>query len=365
VVARLRENFWEGGAVDVEHPSNPKQMIILPDSALWPLPLERFDSLLQLFPIFGAAAPPSGGPVLVNYSAVTRDLSLHLAAQRIAKNVEANCPLKLQLAGIKPDTTGLVTDAFREDFLLPAEPPNSELLTTVHKRLVEAKIISGGERLCLSGMGDVVSAASVKTALADASALYNLGFARFFNLLSVRNFAAQNLAHIALFALFHRAINFDAFRRQTKAESSMTPRQGVLESIYGVCLVSAFRGIQSTLITTTALPIPIASRSFEVFARAVHGGKTVAKALEVVLNCQISSSDLRYARTLDGGLLPGGAPLDAGPPGVPDPKAKAPTTDPGTREEWLSPYLRGSFLLVGSPWIAAGEGEGAKGGKKK
>jgi hypothetical protein len=368
IAKRFQEFFWQEGTVDpktnetIEHPSNPKQMIILPDSELWPLPLERFDSLLQLFPIVGAVAP-GGGPQALNYSAITRDLSLHLAAQRVAKNVDLVAPLKSQLAGIKPDTTGLVTDAFGEDFLLSSEPPASELLSSVHKRLVDAKVIGGGDTICLSGKSDVVSAESVKTALADSSALYGLGFARFFNLVPIKSFASQKLSHVALLALFQRAINFDAFRRQTKAESSMTPRQAALESVYGLCLVSAFRGVSTTLITTSAIPTPVASRALEIFAREVSGGKTVAKALEMVLNCQIPSPDLRYSRTQEGGLLPGGVQLDSAPPVVADPKAKAPSPEPGTREVWLSPYMRSSFVLVGSPWTAAGEAD-AKGKKK-
>eukprot|EP00927_Polykrikos_kofoidii_P036873 TRINITY_DN31092_c0_g2_i1.p1 TRINITY_DN31092_c0_g2~~TRINITY_DN31092_c0_g2_i1.p1 ORF type:complete len:2358 (+),score=467.67 TRINITY_DN31092_c0_g2_i1:1061-7075(+) len=356
IAKALGNIFWKHG-LNVEHVGNPQQMIILPDRALWSLPLERFDCLLRLCGF-------------KNKGAISRDLSLHLAAQRVARVVEDPAggdrkPLQARVPTARPESTVLFTDTFNEDTMLPNDSAASELLCAVHKRLVEAKII-GNAALSTHGEQLTVSPGDIKVALADSTALLALGFGQFMNIVGSTTFAAQDLRHLALIALFQRSINYDAFRRQTKADSAKTLRQLALQSPFGVALVSGFRGVQCLLMAIAPVPTPIGARACEVFARGLQGGKTVAKAFEDVLNGEIADPALRYARTVEGGLLPGGAPLLANLQAI-DPKAKAPAAaapkEGETLHEWLPFHTQTAYTLIGVPWIVA-ESDGSAGKKK-
>eukprot|EP00929_Paragymnodinium_shiwhaense_P112627 TRINITY_DN80895_c0_g1_i1.p1 TRINITY_DN80895_c0_g1~~TRINITY_DN80895_c0_g1_i1.p1 ORF type:complete len:2851 (+),score=920.78 TRINITY_DN80895_c0_g1_i1:84-8555(+) len=353
VAEALEANFWRY-TMNIGHPCNPAQLVLLPDSSLWPLPLERSPSLLRLF----------GGPK--SFGNITRDISLHLAAQRVARVVEDPAggdrkPLQARVPTARPESTSLLTDTFNEDELKSFEDPTSETLTAVHKRLVTAKVI-GNEPRSLTAFH--VAPEDFKVVLADSTAIYALGFGLFTNFVPMATFAAQDMRHVAVVGLFHRAINYSAFRRQTKAESGKSLQQAALESPYGIALVAGFRGSQCTVMATAPVPTAISARCMELFARGLQNGKTAAKSLEEVLNCVTANPEHRYARSVEGGTLPGGAPLSFNAAPV-DPKAKAPAspTPPEDAELWLPYHSRTAYVLVGTPWIVA-EPE-APAGKKK
>eukprot|EP00928_Gymnodinium_smaydae_P013397 TRINITY_DN14888_c0_g5_i1.p1 TRINITY_DN14888_c0_g5~~TRINITY_DN14888_c0_g5_i1.p1 ORF type:complete len:337 (+),score=56.47 TRINITY_DN14888_c0_g5_i1:264-1274(+) len=333
---------------------------ITPTRMLWGLPLERFDCFLTLF------SSNQSNPC---FASVSRDLSFHLLAHRLSKQVEdptSGKPLQPRVAAARPETTALYTDTFNEDEVLSSDAPNSEVLCSVHKRLVDSKVI-GGERLCLHGQMHSASPAGTRLTMADATVFYSLGFGRFQNLASSSQLSAQDMRHVALLGIFHHAINFNAFRRHSKAESSKSLQLQALETSYGLNLVTGFRGVQCAVQSVSPIPTALAMRTFELFVRGMQAGKTVAKALEEALGARTKNPELRYARPAENGMLPGGIPLMVGGPDPADAKGKkAPSPTPGDSGEdthdVLPFHTRAAYCLVGVPWVVA---EGEAGGKKK
>jgi len=316
LVKDLVTNFWPWG-LGVEHPNNPKQLLLLPDSFIWPLPLERVPSLLRLFPAPG-------------YGALARDFSLHLTALRA--RTTPPCP--------KPASTVLLTDPFNEDALRPGDDPKAETLCALHKRLLDTKVIGSGER-SICGKMLTPSSNDVKGMLADSTNFLSLGFGRFFTTMHARHLVAQDLRHVKVFALFMRAQNDCAFRRQTKADSMKSLRQQAMENTYGTPLISAFRGVQTSIQVGAPVPVNLSMRCLETFARSIQAGKPVAKGLEEVLTLMIDDPSKRYARSLEGGVVPGVAPVD--------PKKGAPAPAESA-EPLLPPHTRTAYFVVGLAW---------------
>jgi len=334
VARELARCFWTYG-VHAAHPMNPQQLMLLPDSTLWGLPLERFTSFIDLFAID-------------KHSAISRDYSLHVAAQRVRKFVEEGKPLKVPIPAAKGNTTALLTDTFNEDTLRPSENPRSETMSALHKRLVETKVI-GNEQKSLHGGMFAASGQDIKTLLADSTAFYSLGFGRFFTAISARQFASQDLRHVALMGTFHRCLNDGAFRRQTKTDSMKTLRQLTIENAYGSPLIAAFRGVQCYVLATVPTPIASLTKSFEVFAKAVQAGKTVAKAVEEILLQEVQDPELRSCRKLEGGEEPV--------------RSKEQEENGSGPQPLLLPHSRSAFVVVGTPWTCSEAGDA--GGKKK
>mmetsp|Transcript_126625 Transcript_126625/g.394209 ORF Transcript_126625/g.394209 Transcript_126625/m.394209 type:complete len:581 (-) Transcript_126625:101-1843(-) len=286
----LAARFWPQG-VHLEHPLNPRHLLLLPDAALWDLPLERLPSVLALF---GRAG----------HGCVSRDLSLHLAAQRVQRFVEAPegeaVALRQTLPAVRPSATLLLTDPFDEDALRPAEDPRSETMCALHERLARDRVV-GGEDQSLHGRARAASPEDIKGMLADSSAFYSLGFGRFLGAVGAGRFASQDLRHVALLALFQRSINDRSFRRQTKAGSARTPHELAAESAFGLALVAAFRGVACTVLATAPVPVPLSMRCLEAFAREVREGRTVARAVERSLGQTTPAAAPRLARMLEGG----------------------------------------------------------------
>jgi len=329
VVQDLVCHFWQYG-LNIEHPCNPKQILLLPDSFLWGLPLERFPSLVALLP-----AP--------NLASIARDFSLHTLAQR------SRTPPPIP----QPASSVLLTDAFNEDKVEADEDPKSETMCAVHRRLIEAKVISKEEK-SLHGQMLTASPEDVKGMLTDSTMFFALGFGRFFTTISSNHIAAQDLRHLKLVALFHRVQNDNAFRRQTKAESMKSLRQLTMENAYGTPLIATFRGVHCTVLSIAPVPVALSMRSFETFAKAIQAGKSAAKALEDVMGLQ-EKPEFRYSRTLEGGLPPGTT-------GPVDPKKPPPPPSPEGMEDLLPSHTRTAYMAVGLAWVPseAAEGDGKK-----
>merc|ERR1712178_596748 len=109
-----------------------------------------------------------------------------------------------------------------------------------------------------------------------------------------------------------------------------------------------------------------ATRSTEVFCRALKESKPLAEAFSQVLSQSIKVPSLRFLRATEGGELPpearGTSPVDAkgGGKGAP---AAASEGDPA--EDLLPPHTQAAYILVGAPWIFGEDGGAAGGGKKK
>jgi len=321
VIQDLVSHFWQYG-LNIEHPSNPKQLLFLPDAFLWPLPFERFASFSALF---GSS----------NTAAFARDFSLHLLAQRT----------RTPPPTVRPSASVLLTDSFNEDRLRPKDDPKSETMCMVHKRLVEAKVISNAEK-SLHGQMLTASPEDIKVMLTDSTMFFALGFGRFFSALDSRHFVTQDLRHLKLVAIFHRAQNDDGFRRQTKRDSMKSIRQQAMENSYGMPLLASFRGVGCIMLATEPIPVNLSTRCFETFAKSLQAGKTVAKALEDVL-AQKEKPEFRYVRTLEGGLPPGStAPLDPKKKPVADNSAPPPEG----AEDLLPRHTRTAYLTVGLAW---------------
>lgn len=316
LVTDLVSHFWQWG-LGATHPSNPKQLLLLPDNFLWPLPLERFPSLLGLF------APPG-------HAAFARDFSLHLTAMRA--RTTPPCPRAV--------STVLLTDPFNDDVLRPNEDPKSETMCAMHKRLIETKVVGGAEK-SINGQTLTPSPQDIKGMLADCTMFLSLGFGRFFTAMQARHLLSQDLRHIKLFALFMRAQNDGAFRRQTKADSMKSIKQQAMENSYGTPLLAAFRGVQCSIQVGAPVPVNLNMRCLETFAKGIQAGKPVAKALEEVLALTTDDPARRYERTLEGGAIPGAAPVD--------PKKGAPPPAEGA-EELLPEHTRTAYFVVGVAW---------------
>jgi len=349
----LGEHFWPYSP-HIENPGNPKRMLLLPDSMISNLPLECSPSFNGLFGTMG-------------HSSLSRDISLHVAAHRVHTYVGSSDSekqaLKVPIATMRNGTMALLTDPFNEDMLGSSDNPKSESMCMLHERLVQAKII-GNAAQSFQGQMFTASAEDIKGILADSSAFLSLGFSRFNATMPSRDFMSQDLRRLSLLALFQRCINDPSFRRQTKTDSMKTIWQLTAENSFNVPLIAAFRGVQCTVVTRIPVPASITMRCCEVFARAVHGGKTITQAMEEVLVQQVNSVEMRYARTLEGGEFPGAvSSVDA-----PSKKA-SPTPDSSVNDaphvDLLPPYMLMAFVVVGVPWIFSEPDPAAAGAKKK
>jgi len=244
----------------------------------------------------------------------------------------------------RPASTVLLTDAFNEDTLRASDNPKAETMGLMHERLVTNKVISGGEK-SLHGGRLTASPGDVKGMLADSTIFVALGFGRFNATLPSVPFAAQDLRHLKLLALFHRAVNDRAFRRQTKTDSAKTIRQISFEDNYCTPLIAAYRGVQCMLQTTGPSPANLMIQATETFSKALQAGKTAAKALEEVLLLQVESPELRYQRILSGGATP---PPASGP----------------DKQDLFPFHTKMVMHTVGPPWSPLEGGE-VPGGKKK
>jgi len=276
-----------------EKNENPTQLILLPDPSLSQFPLERFPSLARLV-----------GPK--NVSAISRDASLHLYAMRLKYGVQADGPpsaptgLPETLSAFSGDKTKLLSDPFAEDALKQAEDPEGESMCELHKRIVE----SGGAGDGLHGEMWTTSPEDIVKMLQDCQSFLFLGFGRFLTTMPARVLASQNLSHLPLLALFSRAINDAAFRRQTKVDSMKTQRQLMVEGVYETALLCAFRGVQCTVHCANPLAIAQVQRAAEVFANGLKEAGTVGAALETLLNLETADTRLRYSRLLKSGQIP-------------------------------------------------------------
>lgn len=346
IARELAAHFWPLG-VGLKHPSNPQQLVLLPDYTLWSLPLERMFPLLNLF-----------GPR--SHSAVSRDFSLHVAAQRVRRVVEADGkavqPVQLRVPTVKADSTVLLTDAFNEDHLNSSDAPGSETAGMMHKRLVEAKLV-GNDRLSFPRLQEPPFDASpkdIKAMLFACSALYSLTFGRFLHAMDSASFAAMDLSRVALLAIFGRCVNDKAFRRQTKANSVKTARLLAAENDYGFPLMAAFRGVQCTVVSAAPLPTCLAMRCLDVFLRSMKGGKTVGEAMEDALAQPCSDPESRHCRPPQGGFVVPGS----------DKGSKGASPTPASDGSDLLPFhTKSALMVVGAAWLS--EDSSAPGGKKR
>jgi len=356
IVNELASNFWPY-TTNIDNPANPKQLVILPDYTLWGFPLERCPSFTGLF-----------GPT--TKSVVTRDFSLHAAAQRVRTFVEPaegstdKKPLKAAVSGFRLDTTALLTDPFAEDVIKAPDDPKTESLSMLHDRLVSSKIV-GNEKRSFHGSMFVASPYDIKGMLIDSSAFLSMGLSHFFATMPSKHFASQDLRRLALLGLFNRCMNDPAFRRQTKNDSMKTLRQMEAENPYGTGLMATFRGVQSILMVSAPVPLALATRSLEVFGRAVQGGKPVATAFGELLSQQIKDPKMRFLRANEGGELP---PEARGGGDAADAKGKGKGTevaDDASLEDLLQAHSQAAYSLIGVPWIFGESGPEGGGGKKK
>lgn len=350
IMEELRNHFWPLGA-HIEHPLNPQHLVIMPDQTLSGLPLERFGSFLDLF---GAR----------NHSKISRDLSLHILAQRVREYVsDGDQPLKAKLPVVSKDATSLLSDANAEDALKPSEDPNGETMSDVHKRLADDKVVGSKS---LHGQMWAASPEDITSLVADSTAMLFLGFGRFFTTMPAQYVSSQDMRHLYLLAIFGRCINDTAFRRQTKTDSMKTVRQVASEGPYGFMVLAAFRGVQSFLTSCSPMPTAINMRNLECFARAFSSGKTVGQALEDLLNERTKNPQLRYQRTLQGGVHP--RPTGDASQVSQGGGSRAGSTEPpeeSSEEDLLIFHTKASYVLCGVPWITVGEGSDAGGAAKK
>jgi hypothetical protein len=351
VVRELANYFWPY-TTNIDNIANPQQLVILPDYSLWGFPLERCPSFAQLFD-------------KACRSVVTRDFSLHAAAQRVRSFVEPadgtdRKPLKAAVPAFRLDTTSLLTDPFAEDVVTASDDPKMETMSMLHERLVSTKVI-GSEKRSFHGSMFAASPEDIKTMLIDSTAFLSLGFSRLFVTMPAKHFAAQDLRRLSLLGIFNRCVNDAAFRRQTKTDSIKTLRQTEAENPYGTSLMATFRGVQTIVMVTAPVPVALAMRSTEVFGRAVQGGQPLSKAMAEMLSQQIKDPQFRYVRATEGGELPAEArsgTADGKGAGKGAEKADEPGLD-----DLLQGHTMAAYSLIGVPWIY-GEA-GAEGGKKK
>jgi hypothetical protein len=354
IVKELADSFWPY-TTHIENVENPKKLVILPDYALWGFPLERCPSWSGLF---DKAAR----------SAVSRDFSLHAAAQRVSSFVEGpdgsdRKPLKAPVAAFQITTTSLLTDPFAEDVLKAADDPKTETLSMLHDRLIAAKC---GVGKGYHGSMFVASPHDIKGMCMDSTAFISLGFSRFFATMPSKHFASQNLQQLSFLGLFNRCLNDPSFRRQTKSDSMKTMRQLEAENPYGTALMATFRGVRSIAMTMAPVPISLATRSMEVFCKTLKDSKPVADAFEQVLSQTIQDPSLRFLRATEGGELPpearnSNAATDAKGGGKGAPAAAA---SEDAAVDLLPPHTQAAYILIGTPWIF-GEMGAEAGGKKK
>lgn len=325
-------------ATGVVPPGMPKQILLLPDSLLWPLPFEHFESLSTLL-----AAP---GP-----AAFARDLSLHSLAFRSRTPPPTT----------RPASSALLTDAFNEDQLRSEDDPKSETMCSAHKRLVEAKIISNADK-SLNGQLLAASPEDIKGILTDVTMFFALGLGKFFSTINATHFASMDLRHVKLLGIFHRGQNDQSFRRQTKTDSMKTVQQLAMENAYGVALIATFRGAQCVVSAGVPVPVPLQLRAFDAFVRGIQGLKSTAKSLEDVFALQVDHPDQRYVRVQEAAGAADGkkgkeAPKDAKKPGQGQ-------EEPSTKEDLLPKHTQDAYIAVGLAWAASDAAEAA-GGKKK
>jgi len=304
----LVKHFWPYG-VQVEHPSNPRHMVLLPDSTLWSLPFEHFRCFEKLF----------GSP------SISRDFSLHSLACRARTFVEGGAeskPLDVQLP-LRSGAISLITDTFDEDALRPGENPKSETMSMLHKRLLASGF---GTEQSIYGQMHTASPQDVKVTLADSSAVAVLAYGRFFTTLPSKYFASQDLRQLGLLAVFSRVMNDSSFRRQTKTDSLKSVQHLAAENDYGFPLIAAFRGVSCTVMTSRSVPAPVAMRSFETFLRALQSGKNVGASL----------NEVRKVRACKRLLVKEVEPVE-------------PDLDTCTA---AVTYARQTYLIVGLPWIS-------------
>lgn len=338
IAQELEKVFWTQGT-DTAQPTDPQQLVFLLDRKLWSLPFERFPCFTRLF----------GG----SSGALTRDLSFHALAQR---REDERRPLQLS-------STAMLTDTYSEDTLRSNDNPRSETMCTLHKRIIEATDQKplDKDRRSLSGKMFKASPQDISGILADTSALLCLGFGSFFTTMPAKLFASLAMPHVSLLAVFHRAYNDKAFRRQTKAASGKTVAQMKLENPYGTALVAAFRGIRCFLHAAAPVPVSLCLRVSEAFIRAFREGKSVAKSLEAALE-QKADPEQRYVRRLADEVTGTAGSKASG-------KDKNPSTNASPEpaaplEDLLPAHTRAAFVLVGVPWLQA-DGDVGGAGKKK
>lgn len=347
IALELASHFWPVG-VGIKHPANPQQLMLLPDANLWGFPLERMAPLMGLF---GHRS----------YGSLSRDFSLHVAAQRVRRVVETEAglkPVQLRMPTVKSENTVLLTDALNEDVLRSSDAPNAETAFMMHKRLVEGKLVTN-DRLCFPRLHEPPFDASPKDVMAmlfGCSAFYALSFGRSLHAIDTGSFAAMDLSRVSLLAIFGRCVNEKAFRRQTKADSLKTPRLLAAENEYGFPLMAAFRGAQCTVVSAAAMPTCFAMRALDVFLRSMKGGRSVGEAMEDVLSQPCTDVSARYTRPPQGGAVP---VLERGPSragGVANPAAD-------DAVELLPLHTKAAWMVVGAPWVT--EDGVAPGGKPK
>jgi len=277
-----------------EKNENPTQLMLLPDATLAQFPLEYFPSVARLV-----------GPK--NVSAISRDASLHLYAMRLKYGVQADGPPVLgtglleALPAFSGEKTKLLSDPFAEDALKQTEDPTGECMCELHQRIVQ----SGGAGDGLHGEMWTTSPEDIVQMLQECQSFLFLGFGRFLTTMPARILASQDLRHLPLMALFSRAINDAAFRRQTKVDSMKSQRQLMVEGVYETALLCAFRGVQCTVHSANPLSIAMVQRAAEVFANGLKDAGTVGAALETLLNLETTDTALRYYRCNKAGELPG------------------------------------------------------------
>lgn len=335
IAEELEQCFWPH-SLHVDHPSIPKQIMLLPDRSLWPFPFERFPCLLRLV---GSQ----------NHAAMSRDFSLHLAAQRVRKFVEmpdgAVKPLGTRLPA-KPDSTAMLTDPFHED-----SDPKGDTMGALHRRLEKAGV-GQADRNKHGAPSLVVSPEDIRVMLTDAAVFYYLGFGRFFNTVRISSFASQDLRNMALLVTITRCINDASFRRQTKADSLKSSAQLQAEDPFTTSLVSAFRGVQCSIISTAPVPTCLAMRCFEVITKGINSGKTIAKAMEEMLSQPLENADQRFTRPQDG--MPSSPRVGSPPPPARN-KGAPMESDPAPSEPLLRLHTQAAYCAVGNPWICIGE----------
>lgn len=178
--------------------------------------------------------------------------------------------------------------------------------------------------------------------LADSSALYSIGFGSFLASIDAGRFASQDLRHLALLGLFHRAMNDSAFRRQAKIRASIPPQHVAARTSYSLSLIAAFRGVACTLVAVAPVPTAINMRCLEVFAREVKEGKTISQALEKVLTQTTPRQTLRYMRMAEGGMLPEDAMQIS---------SDGQATEDGPPVDLLPLHTKAAYSIVGVPWL--------------
>ena len=126
-----------------------------------------------------------------------------------------------------------------QEVQLCAVGENDRVALELHKRLVEGGCATGDGSL--HGEMWTTSPQDIVKMLQESQSFLFLGFGRFFTTMPAKVLASQTLGHLPLMALFSRAINDAAFRRQTKVDSMKSQRQLLVENVYESALLCAFR----------------------------------------------------------------------------------------------------------------------------